>query len=179
MNALAAIDAGPLRDQLAAWVAQRVAPQHVDDLVQEVFVRLGRADEVRHVRAYARRVALTVVADHHRARARAVEVELDEEPIEERAPSAEPGALIAAWLAAQVDHLPPELAQAIRECELGERSHADLARELGVPRSTISSRVQRGRAELLRMLHACCEVEREGGAVVRCTPHGAAQSCIG
>lgn len=171
-------DFGKLRRSLAAWIAARVAPAFVDDLTQEVFSRLASRQsaapsEIRSLGAYARRVALSVVADHHRRQGRVVELELRTEPASDPEPSAERGGFLATWLAAQIERLPPDLAHAVRECELRGRSHAAVARELGLPRSTVSSRVQRGRAELLRMLQECCDVDWEAGAVARCSPKSA------
>jgi RNA polymerase sigma-70 factor (ECF subfamily) len=153
-----------LRAQLVRWVGGRVPPAHVEDLVQDIFTRLiARSGTIRNEAAYARRVARTVVADHHRKTAkepRASEVvPPNESAADPMSPEADPGVLLAAWLRAAVDRLPLELAHAVRACELEGKTHGEVARALGVPRSTISSRVQRGRAELRAALLRCCHVE--------------------
>ncbi len=153
-----------LRAQLVRWVGGRVPPAHVEDLVQDIFTRLiARSGSIRNEAAYARNVARTVVADHHRKTAKepraSAAVALDGRAAEPNVESPDPGVLLAAWLRAAVDRLPLDLAHAVRACELEGKTHGEVARALGVPRSTISSRVQRGRAELRAALLQCCHVE--------------------
>ncbi|MCA9612218.1 MAG: sigma-70 family RNA polymerase sigma factor [Sandaracinus sp.] len=156
-----------LERELRPFVARRVAPSDVDDVVQEVLLRLNRGleglrDEER-LGAWVNRVARHVVVDHHRARGRrpsevgeASEDVVAEEPVElfDGTPEAELAGYVAIFVAA----LPSPYREALTLTELEGLSQTEAAEMLGVSPSTMKSRVQRGRVKLREAFEACCEV---------------------
>ncbi len=171
-------------DELSVFLRRRVGdPATAEDLLQEVFLRVhGRAHQLRdeeRVAGWVFRIARNVVADHYRrgdgrdARRTLGDVELD--PVDRargelelgRSPRADPeshevaagNARLAQWLGAVVDELPEHYRDAIRLVELEGVSQREAAERLGLSRSGLKSRVQRGRALLRRALERCCHVE--------------------
>ncbi|MCB9621199.1 MAG: sigma-70 family RNA polymerase sigma factor [Sandaracinus sp.] len=156
-----------LERELRPFVARRVAPSDVDDVVQEVLLRLNRGldglrDEER-LGAWVHRVARHVVVDHHRARGRrpqliegtGLEHESDERPeLFDGTPEAELAGYVAIFVAA----LPSPYREALTLTELEGLSQTEAAQMLGVSPSTMKSRVQRGRVKLRQAFEACCEV---------------------
>ncbi len=171
-------------DELSAFLRRRVGDvATADDLLQEVFLRVhGRAHQIRdeeRVAGWVFRIARNVVADHYRrgdgrdARRSAGDVALS--PLERtrgelelgRSLRADPEAeelaagdvRLAQWLAAVVERLPEHYREAIRLVELEGVPQREAAERLGLSRSGLKSRVQRGRALLRRELERCCDVE--------------------
>jgi len=154
---------------LRAFVARRVPESDVDDVVQDVFLRIhrglgGLADRER-VAGWVYRVARSAVVDHHRRRRDASEL-----PESLEAPSADdPEAVqreVAGWLAPLIATLPEPHREALTLVELEGVTQADLARRLGLSPSGARTRVQRARAELRRRLLRCCELELDARGTV-------------
>ncbi len=94
----------------------------------------------------------------------------EEEPEVER--------LLAAAMLSFLPILAPAHAEALRAVDLEGRCQADVARELGVPLSTLRTRVQRARAELRALVLRCCAIELDvRGRVLACEPRDAA-GCV-
>jgi len=170
-----------LRETLGAFVARRVPAEDVDDVLQEVFLRvaagLGALREQDRFGPWVYRVARSAVADHLRARARrgpAVP--------EDRAPEAVAAApyeaaltdaerLLAPLIRPFVAALPEPYREALTLTELQGLTQAEAARRAGVSLSGMKSRVQRGRARLKAFFEACCDLERDArGRVVEAAP---------
>lgn len=173
-----------LEATLRPFIARRVAtPADVDDVLQETFARVHRgasqvADDERFG-PWVYRVARNAIADHHRMRARHP-VRSDEGPDlpevrdEERVFTCR----IDQHIGALVDSLPEPTRTTLRLSELEGRGQADIARDLGVPLTTVRSRVQRGRARLREMVEAMCAVEVDArGRLVACDHR--ADACCG
>lgn len=161
-----------LRREVRAYVARKVAPGDVDDVVQEILLAVGRGGGAR-TGAYVHGIARHHVAEHHRRRAREhqrlARLALEPEPAPEDEDAVQ--ARLAAALEAFLPALSPSYRQAVEEVDLRGRSQAEVARELGVPLSTLRTRVQRGRAELRRLLELCCEIETDArGKPTSCEP---------
>ena len=155
-----------LRSALRGFVARRVSADAVDDVVQEIFLRLARSEaEPEDLRAWVHSVARSVVADYHRRRAARPPSggpHHDREPAEEAGDDADElraRQILAAWLAVEVGRLPAPYAETLRLTELERLPHAEVAEHLGVAKGTIKARVSRGRALLRERLDACCHVE--------------------
>lgn len=159
-----------LRAELRRFVRSRVDDEGAaEDLVQDVFVKLaqqlhdGPPPEALH--AWVFRVARNAIVDHYR-RARPSHlldaVEQAPAPVDEAAREA-----LFASCRRFVQDLPDEQREAIVQTECEGLSQAELARRLGVPLSTVKSRVQRGRQRLEQALHDCCtfEFDRRGGLI--------------
>jgi RNA polymerase sigma-70 factor (ECF subfamily) len=164
----------PLASDLRRYVRARVADPHAaEDLVQDVFVKLAQQVHDRPpagpLAAWVFRTARNAVIDHWR-RGRPGEPLPDDLVDTAATPAATANADAAPLLAsfrAFVHALPAEQREAILRTEYEGVSQHELARQLGVPVSTVKSRVQRGRERLAKALHDCCtfEFDRRGGLV--------------
>lgn len=165
-----------LAAEVQRFVRARVAASDVDDVVQEVLVALATHEaerrEAQRIGALATTIARRTVAEHHRRRARehqrlaraALEpIDAGGEPLEaaERA--------LAGVLAMFLHGITPAHAEAVRAVDVEGRSQAEVARALGVPLSTLRTRVQRGRAELRALVAEHCRIELDArGRVLAC-----------
>jgi len=174
-----------LRADVRAFVARRVAPDAVDDLTQEIFLKMHEhAAELRDaskVAPWLFRVARNVVVDHLRRRRAHTPLEAVEEPAapepEERA-NANPE--MASALGTMMKLLPEEYRVALELTEMSGLTQRELAEREGLSLSGAKSRVQRGRQLLEGILRACCDFETDArGNVVDCAPRagGPCKSC--
>lgn len=171
-----------LEAKLRPFVARRVrAPSDVDDVVQDVFLRMQRGlgglrDEERFG-PWVYQVARSAIVDHLRAAARHRVAE-DEgassaaEPTEEDA--ACEGAMeqqLATVVAPFVAMLPSPYREALTLVELQGLTQKQAAELAGVSLSGMKSRVQRGRAMLRKALEDCCHIALDArGRVLSWTP---------
>lgn len=172
---------GTLGHELQRYVARRVQPDDVDDVVQDALLRihrgLGALHDDQRFGPWVNQVARTAVIDHLRARGRRGRVagqdagmdEVPAPPAESETTEAE--ALLVSALAYFVEALPSPYREALTLTELQGMTQRDAARALGVSVSGMKSRVQRGRARLRDMIDACCAVETDArGRVIECVP---------
>jgi RNA polymerase sigma-70 factor, ECF subfamily len=164
-----------LRAELYRFVARRISSADADDVVQEALLRIHRGlSRVRDERAlvgWLYSVTRNAMIDHVRGRR-----PLDEptEPTEaddggEHADVAFQS--LASCLTPLVALLPDHSREAVELVELRGVSQVDAAAQLGVPISTMKSRVQRGRAQLRDMIGRCCAIAVDArGHVVEVTP---------
>ena len=181
-----------LERELRRFIARRVESADVDDVVQEVFVRLQRGvaglrGEERFV-PWLHRVARNAVADHRRARARHPLVGADGSPPEDEAasePDEDSEAIeqrLSACVPVFVAMLPREYRDALTLTELQGMTQREAAELAGVSLSGMKSRVQRGRERLRALFEACCAVGVDvRGRVIACDPRpaGSPPSCSG
>lgn len=153
------------RGRLREFVARRVpAGVEPEDVVQDVLTRLlARTDEIPpgKVQAWALTSARHAVIDLLRRRRPAT---LDAASL--AAPDDEADAFdLARCLRPLLDSLDADDRWVLEQVDAGGRPQADLARELGVPASTVKSRVQRARQRLRAVIERCCELELDGRGV--------------
>ncbi len=171
-----------LHERLRAFIAARVAdPADVDDILQEVFVRIHRhldsLEQADRLRPWVYQITRNTIVDHYRAPSVRREVpaggpnELDglESSValfQEEPDSAEVREL-SACLRPMIDRLPSTYRQAIELAELEGVRQNLAAAQLGVSVSGMKSRVQRARQQLKQMLLTCCQIEldRRGGII--------------
>lgn len=166
------VDAGfrDLRAEIQALVRRRVRDADAaDDLIQDVMAKAAASGVLPgpdgHLRRFARCVARNAIVDHYRRRrapAEAVDAVQAPPATDELARRG-----LFASLRRFLDELPAEQRVAVVLTEIDGLSQHEVARRLGVPASTIKSRVQRGRRRLEAALRACCafEFDRRGGLV--------------
>jgi RNA polymerase sigma-70 factor, ECF subfamily len=166
--------------RLRPYVARRVAsPSDVDDVIQEVFVRIHRGlGELRDGQSFGGwvyRIAERAVVDHQRVRARHPVSSTPPPDVGE--PAEEPGGQsslegeLTECVALFVARLPSPYREAITLTELQGVTQREAADLLGVSVSGMKSRVQRGRERIRRMFEECCAVSVDvRGRVVDCTP---------
>jgi RNA polymerase sigma-70 factor (ECF subfamily) len=177
-----------LQHRLRPFVARRVPSTEVDDVLQDVFLRLQRAlpalrDEDRFA-PWLYRIARSAIVESHRQRAKQpVAEELAEESPAVPPEIAEPSALeqvLAAYLVESIAALPSPYREALTLTELQgvtQRAAADLA---GISLSGMKSRVQRGREKLRERLDACCRIGVDArGRVIDCEPRNPIDCCCG
>lgn len=161
-----------LRDGLRRFVARRVRPEHVDDLVQDIMMRMhehaGDLREDVRVAGWAFRIAQTVVADHHRARARELPLANgatdDVDVVDVEGGDVDDGnvnEIVAGWLRPMLALLPDEYEEAVERVDVQGMSQREYAEQAGLSLSGAKSRVQRGRRMLEEVVRACCDLETD------------------
>jgi RNA polymerase sigma-70 factor, ECF subfamily len=175
-----------LEARLRPYVARRVrSSADVDDIVQEVFVRMQRGlhglQDSESLGGWVYRIAQHAVADHLRSRAR--------RPIPNGGADDFGGVLaevaggdptleadLSECVALFVSRLASPYREAITLTELQGLTQKDGADMLGVSLSGMKSRVQRGRQQIRRMFEECCEISVDArGHVLDCTPRALAE----
>jgi RNA polymerase sigma-70 factor (ECF subfamily) len=175
---------GEVRSQIRGFVVRRVSASDVDDVVQEVLVAVSVAlptlRDRERLGPFLHGIARRTVSDHHRRRAREharlAELLVDPEVVVEEESAAE--AMLAKATLGFLPLLSPASREALRAVDLEGRRQSEVARELGVPLSTLRARVQRARAEMRELLRDCCAIELDvRGRVVECEPKDTT-SCV-
>jgi RNA polymerase sigma factor (SigZ family) len=152
----------PLRSFLAKRVRRDV---DVDDLVQEVFVRIHRRiddlERADRVDAWIFQIARNALIDFERVRATRSLTGAGELEVDALVAHAEDGeaSQLAGCLRPMIARLPEPYREAVRLIELDRLGQAAAAARLELSRPAMKSRVQRGRLRLKKMLLACCHVE--------------------
>jgi len=171
---------GDLDAKLRPFVARRVrSPMDVDDVVQDVFLRMQRGvaslrDEERFG-PWVYQVARSAIADHHRSALRhpvsdAVAAE-EEVPAPDAEVEGSAAQDLASYAAVFVAMLPSPYREALTLTELEGLTQREAAAMLGISLSGMKSRVQRGRQQLREALEACCRIALDArGGVVSCEP---------
>lgn len=170
-----------LTARLRPFVARRVAHADVNDVLQEVFLRihtnLGALRDTERFGPWVYQVARSAVADHRRSVARhplAREPESGATNDDEAGPPEaedDAAAEVCRCIAPFVARLPSPYREAITLTELEGLPQKAAAEMLGLSPSGLKSRVQRGRDRLREMLHACCEIALDPrGHVIDCAP---------
>lgn len=169
--------------RLRPFVARRVSTNDVDDVMQDVFVRMqkglaGLRDEERFT-SWLFQVARSSVAEHLRTRVR--HPISDAESAEELASPADDddrdaARSLAGCVSIFVAQLPSPYREAVTLVELEGLTAREAAEMVGISVSGMKSRVQRGREQLRRMFDQCCEIALDArGKVTDFTPR--AQRC--
>lgn len=155
-----------LRDGIRRFIARRVRPEHVDDVVQDVLLRMheraGDLHDEARLPGWAFRVAQSVVADHHRRRrheAAAGEHDELDEPAAEQEAEGNVNEIVAGWLRPMLALLPTEYEEAVELVDVQGLSQRAYAERAGLSVSGAKSRVQRGRRMLEEVVRACCDLE--------------------
>jgi RNA polymerase sigma-70 factor (ECF subfamily) len=163
-----------MRKRLLAFVANRVdRPEDAEDIVQEVFVKIGKGvgglRDGDRVEAWIYQVTRNAIADHYRAVAR--EERAGRRLVSDRS-SAVSGAgdesvSLAGCLSPMLAQLPPHYREAIILVEYDGLTQTAAAHRIGISVSGMKSRVQRARAQLHELLLACCDVQLDRRNAVR------------
>ena len=164
--------------QLRPFLARQVGPADLDDVLQDVFLRVQRGlpglrDEERFT-SWLFQIARNAIADHRRMRARHP---LADEPAEAEIPAAptdddrEAARSLACCISLFVARLPSPYREAVTLVELEGLTIREAADMVGISVSGMKSRVQRGRAQLRQLFDECCEIALDArGKVIDYTP---------
>ncbi|MGE0549089.1 MAG: sigma-70 family RNA polymerase sigma factor [Kofleriaceae bacterium] len=151
--------------RLRPFIARRVSPAEIDDVMQDVFIRMQRGlPALRHEERFTSwlfQIARSSVAEHMRTRARhplpydAREPELATEPEDD---DREASRSLAGCVAVLVAQLAAPYREAVTLVELEGRTMREAAEMVGISVSGMKSRVQRGREQLRKLFDDCCEI---------------------
>ncbi len=170
-----------LEERLRPFVARRVRAADVDDVVQDVFLRVQQSlsslrDEQRFG-AWLHQVARSAIAERHRQNGKQPELGIDESESSDVASGSEadgPSALeveLASYMLPFVSRLPSPYREALTLTELEGLTQQAAADALGISLSGMKSRVQRAREKLRELLEDCCRIGLDArGRVIECVP---------
>jgi RNA polymerase sigma-70 factor, ECF subfamily len=166
-----------LEDKLRPFVARRVPAAEVDDVLQDVYVRVQRGlpalrDDERLV-PWLYQVARSAVLESARQRARhpVADNENDEAAAAEVEASVASETGLATFAAAAITRLPSPYREALTLTELQGVPQVTAAKQLGLSPSGMKSRVQRGREKLRELLESSCDIALDvRGGVIACEP---------
>ncbi len=174
-----------LRARLVPFVARRVPEADIDDVVQEVFVRLSKhREQLLHAERYDAwmwSIARNAVNDRHRDRLRhplatadrgeECEGDLPIDAHHQEHQVAQIQETLSSLIAPFIAMLPSPYREALTLVELEGLTQQAAAEMLDVPLSTMKARVQRGRLKLRALFEACCAIGVDArGRVVSCEP---------
>lgn len=153
-----------LGERLRVYVARRVNPGDADDVVQSVMVKLleRRGEiEAESVRAWLFTVTRNAVAEYYRQRRPSIDLESFGDVPENDAsdPSDRTIGDLSDCLEPMLRTLSDSDAGLLRRIDLQGEAQTGLAASLGVPLSTLKSRVQRARTRLRGAFDDCCSIE--------------------
>jgi RNA polymerase sigma-70 factor, ECF subfamily len=151
--------------RLRPFIARRVPPSEIDDVMQDVFVRMQRGlpmlrDEERFT-SWLFQIARSSVAEHARTRARhPLPREGGEQdlPIEVDDDDREAARALAGCVSMFVAQLATPYREAVTLVELEGLTAREAAEMVGISLSGMKSRVQRGREQLRKLFDDCCEI---------------------
>ena len=154
--------------RLRPFVARRIAPAEVDDVIQDVFVRaqrgLAELKSSDSFTAWLFQIARRSVADHARMRARhpiPTAESSDDLQAEAAEDDREAFRALSGCVSIFVAQLPSPYREAVTLVELQDLTIRQAADLTGVSISAMKSRVQRGRARLRELFDHCCEIAQD------------------
>jgi RNA polymerase sigma-70 factor, ECF subfamily len=160
--------------KLGQFIAARVVdPATAEDILQDVFLKIqSRLDQLQDpakLQGWLYLVARHAIIDHYRSHKETTEVP-ESLPAEPPAHDVELDDLKASFRR-MVYSLPEPYRDALVLTEYEGLTQKQMAKRLGISISGAKSRVQRGRAQLKRMLLERCEFEFDRlGHVIDCKP---------
>lgn len=173
-----------LGQRLGAYIGRRLPTQEVDDVLQDVLLRIHK--NVRYLSDDSRfgpwvySVARNAVIDRLRKRQPATTAAVDLDAITGAVEPENEQALLSC-VTPFVARLPEAYRHAITLVELQGLTQAEAATVAGVSLSGMKSRVQRGRRMLRGMFEECCSLRIDArGRVIEAERHdqdGCAESC--
>ena len=153
-----------LSDRLGAFIARRVRPEDVDDVRQDVLLRIHTSahdlDDESRFGPWVYAIARNAVIDRLRRKSIAAGELTFEPPAEPLGDGAEPPLLNC--VSPFVARLPEAYREAITLTELRGLSQQEAASIVGISLSGMKSRIQRGRKMLREMFEECCDLTIDG-----------------
>lgn len=175
-----------LGERLRVYVARRVNPGDADDVVQSVMVKLleRRAEiDADSVRAWLFTVTRNAVAEYYRQHRPSVDLDSfgDVPETDGLDPADRAIGSLSDCLDPMLRMLAESDADLLRRIDLQGEAQTGLAASLGIPLSTLKSRVQRARTKLRSAFDDCCAIElgRNGAPIAFERGAACAPSCVG
>lgn len=159
-----ACDLRAVAARIRPFVARRVPAEAVDDVLQEILVRVhggfASITDDAHFARWLQRIASSVVTDDHRRRQRSNRKHdaYASEWMPGDGSEEDAHATFAEFVAAFVKMLPSPYLEALTLTELEGLGMREAAERAGISESGMKSRVQRGRRMLRELFEACCEI---------------------
>jgi RNA polymerase sigma-70 factor (ECF subfamily) len=156
--------------RLEKFIRSRVQSDEVEDILQEVFIRIHRhlccQVDWQKPDGWFYQIARNLIIDHYRKRADHAELSEDH-PAQIEFAEDEPEAELALSLKDMVTALPEPYREALLLTEFQGLTQKQLAEAAGISLSGAKSRVQRARGVLKDMLLTCChfEFDRRGSVM--------------
>ncbi|HEX6098815.1 MAG TPA: sigma-70 family RNA polymerase sigma factor [Thermoanaerobaculia bacterium] len=153
-----------LGERLRMYVSRRVTPGDADDVVQSVMVKLlERRGEIDadSVRAWLFTVTRNAVAEYYRQHRPSIDLDSfgDVAETDDTDPADRTIGNLSDCLDPMLRMLPETDADLLRRIDLRGEAQTGLAAALGIPLSTLKSRVQRARTKLRSAFDACCAID--------------------
>lgn len=155
---------------LKAFLHSRVSdPDEVDDLLQEILIRshekLDTLESEESLRPWLFQVANNAVIDYYRRKGREPNLSSEDLWYSPDEPGFERD--LAQCVEPFIHALPQESAALLRAVDIEGRSQKELATELDISYSTLKSRVQKAREQLLKTFTDCCSfsVDNQGNVM--------------
>ncbi len=156
-----------LRNALLRFTRARVGSRELaEDIVHDVFAkimqRIGDLKDEERLQPWAFRIARNAIADHYR---KSKPSESLDERIESKGASSQEtnyNQEVAAWLPRFLEELPEADRKLLEKVELQGLAQKELAQQLGIPYSSLKSKVQRARLKLKGLLEDCCRIDFDG-----------------
>ncbi len=148
--------------RLAAFIGNKVDEHAVDDLLQEVFIKvhtgIGTLKEGVKLESWLYQITRNTIIDYYRSNRKTEEFPdwLETPQVEEEEKIRKE---LLSCLEPMVKELPEKYRAAVQLSEIDNRPQKEVAEQQGISLSGAKSRVQRGRGLLKEMLHNCCEFE--------------------
>jgi len=148
--------------KLVAFIRSKVAEDSVDDLLQDVFMKIhARIDSLKEdtkLESWLYQITRNTIIDYYRSKRTTEELAVWIEQIqaeEEKSIRKE----LSVCLEPMINELPDKYRHAILLSEMENITQKEVAEQEGISLSGAKSRVQRGRALLKAMLNDCCQIE--------------------
>ena len=148
--------------KLATFIRSKVAEDVVDDLLQDVFIkihaRIYSLKEEAKLESWLYQITRNTIIDHYRSKRTTDELPdwIEQPQIEEEESIRKE---LLSCLEPMVNELPDKYRKAVQMSELENKTQQEVAELEGISLSGAKSRVQRGRALLKTMLYDCCQFE--------------------
>ncbi|MGL1934286.1 MAG: RNA polymerase sigma factor SigZ [Fibrobacterales bacterium] len=150
------------QSRLAAFIRSKVDEGAVDDLLQEVFVKVHlRIDSLKddtRLESWLYQITRNAIIDYYRTRPKSEELsdwlespQLKETDVVKKE--------LASCLEPMIRELPDKYRTAIQLSEIENKTQKEVAEQVGISISGAKSRIQRGRGLLKTMLDDCCVFE--------------------
>jgi RNA polymerase sigma-70 factor (ECF subfamily) len=183
---MAETEAWPLFNQkLRAYIGRRVDAASVDDILGDILLRVAehhdQFDRADNPLAWLYRVARNIITDHYRRRdveRKALQQAGTDAAEMDTADESDSYAELAQCLTPMIRQLPEDYREALLLTDIKGITQTAAATQLGLSVSGMKSRVQRGREQLKKALHRCCEIEvNKQGQIVDYMQNGCADPC--
>ena len=148
--------------KLATFIRSKVAEDVVDDLLQDVFMKIHtRIDSLKEdtkLESWLYQITRNTVIDYYRSKRPTGDLpDWIEQPQSDEEYTIRKE--LSSCLEPMVKELPDKYREAVQLSELENRTQKEVAELENISLSGAKSRVQRGRALLKTMLHDCCQIE--------------------